>query len=288
MLVRDEQENIERALTQTFGVVDHVTILDTGSTDGTPEIAKALLTESGIDWYVGERVWDGFGPSRTALLELDRQWSHCDYTLMLDADHTLTVTGERPELEVDAYLMPVRGSGDSWRLPLLTRTQHPFRYRGAAHSYLAAATPFSEAHTDWLSITGGGGVTREKLERDRVLLEQEFLNTPEDPRTVHYLAQTYRDLDLIDQAIRFYRLRANMDGFDEERYWARYQLGCLLGSHVSFDQAADELLAAWRERPHRIEALRALGNLAHSVADKYPVPDDILFVRRNDYRQEAA
>lgn len=280
LLVRDEAETVERAIAQCAGIVDRMTVLDTGSTDGTQDIARAL----GAD--VHEREWDGFGPSRTELLALARP--HADYTLMLDADHTLHIDGDQPELTADAYMLPIRGAADSWRLPLLTRNAHPFEYRGAAHSYLASDIPYSEAHTDWLAVDGGGGVTRAKLERDLNLLLAAFASDPNDTRTVHYLAQTYRDLDMPTQAIRFYRLRADMDGFDEERYWARYQLGCLLGENVSFGDGADELLNAWRERPTRVEALRALANLANSVADKYPVPDDVLFVRHNDYRQEAA
>lgn len=274
MLVRNEEATVRRAIEQALPVVDHVTILDTGSTDGTQDIARELGA------VVHERAWDGFGPSRTALLELARQ-APTDYTLMLDADHTLHVEGERPNLDADEYMVRVRDDGG--RLPLLTRTQHPFRYEGVAHSYLCTDQPATIAHTDWLSIDGGPGASREKLQRDLELLQKAHIEDPSDRRTVFYLAQTYRDLDMVDAAIAMYRKRAQMGGWPEEVYWARYQAGCLLAEHVSFQQGAHHLLAAWESRPTRVEALRALANSANAVATKTPVPDDILFVQPAAY-----
>lgn len=303
LLVRDEADTIERAIIQCEGIVDHVTVLDTGSLDGTQDIARSL----GADVY--EREWDGFGPSRTALLELARR-SGTEYTLMLDADHVLHVhcarcgtdhapaqteggdpsgpsgTGcsdvlARPDLDADEYMLRIRDDGG--RLPLLTRTRHPFRYEGVAHAYLCSDGAPTVAHTDWLSIDGGPGASRQKLERDLILLKQAHIDDPTDRRTCFYLAQTYRDLDQHEEAIHYYRLRAQMGGWPEEVYWARYQAGVLLSEHVSFQQGAHHLLAAWETRPCRVEALRALANSANAVAAKLPIPDDVLFVQHAAY-----
>src|SRR6185437_14145907 len=103
--------------------VDHVTILDTGSTDDTVDTARRFLADTDVQYAVSQRPFDGFGPSRTALLELARQ-APTDYTLMLDADHTLHIEGDQPDLDADEYMIRVRDDGG--RLPLLTRTQHPF------------------------------------------------------------------------------------------------------------------------------------------------------------------
>jgi len=278
MLVRNEEETVRRAIEQALPVVDHVTVLDTGSTDRTQDIIRDLLRE--IPGILHEREWDGFGPSRTALLEFARE-AGTDYTLQLDADHTLHIEGERPDLDADEYMIRVRDDGG--RLPLLTKTQHPFRYEGVAHAYLCTDVTPKVAHTDWLSIDGGPGASREKLQRDLELLQQAHMEDPTNARTVHYLAQTYRDLDMVDDAIAMYRKRAQMGGWPEEVYWARYQAGCLLAEHVSFQQGAHHLLAAWESRPTRVEALRALANSANAVAAKTPVPDDILFVRPAAY-----
>lgn len=279
MLVRDEADKIAATLERIIPHVDHWTVIDTGSVDATREIVQETL--SAVPGRLIESPWVGFGKNRTELLQ--RSQGTADYHLMLDADHTPHFDGERPEMTADSYLVKVLGPMQ-WRLPLITRDGHPFEYRGAAHSYLASDTPARFEPTDWVSIDGGPGASPEKLERDRILLEASFADDPSDARTVHYLAQTYRDLELHGEAIRFYRLRANMAGFDEETYWARYQLGCLLSAHVSFSAGAGELLRAWQERPTRVEALRALAHAANHVADKYPLSDDLLFVHPSAYK----
>lgn len=284
MIVRDETDEINNALRRALPAVNHITLFDTGSVDDTLTAAEEALEGFPHAFFVGK--WHGFAPARTELLERARPFS--DYTLMLDADHVLHIDGERPELTADAYTLKVRGPIE-WRLPLLTRADHPFEYRGAAHSYLHSDVPTRTENLDWLSIDGGPGATRDKLERDRGLLEQAFLDDPHDTRTVFYLAQTYRDLDEPELAIRFYLMRADMpDGYAEERYFARHQAGVLLGQHIGCFPAFDQLIAAFRERPTRAESLRALARLADAVADKLPIPDDRLFVTPSAYRQEAA
>lgn len=278
-LVKDEELSLPRMLASVLPHVDHALIVDTGSTDDTIAVAR----EHGC--HVVERPWIDFARNRTELLALGQE-TGCDYLLMLDADHTLHAHGDRPALDADSYMLRVRGRLE-WRLPLLTRAAHPFEYRGAAHAYLASDQPTRTEKLDWLSIDGGAGATPQKLERDRKLLEQAFAANPDNARTVFYLAQTYRDLDLVEHAIRFYRLRADMGGWPEEAYFARYQLGCLLSQHVAFAQGAGELLRAWMQRPTRAEALRALANAANAVADKLDQPDDVLFVTPAAYGKAA-
>jgi len=286
MLVRDEATVIEKTLERIKPVIDAWTIVDTGSTDDTADRVRAALDE--IPGELHERPWVNFGRNRTELLQLAAE--SADYLLTLDADHVLHIHGEQSELTDDSYLLRINGTGClEWRLPLLIRSAHPFEYRGAAHSYLASDAPTVSEPIDWLRIDGGPGASAEKLERDRLLLEAAHLDDPSDARTVFYLAQTYRDLHRVQQAIGFYRLRAEMGGFPEEVYVARYELGKLLVENVSFAQGAPELLRAWNDRPTRIEALRALANSANAVADKAAFPSgDKLFIQPHCYAAPAA
>jgi hypothetical protein len=282
MLVKDEETTLPETLPRIRPVIDAWTVLDTGSTDSSREIVHDLL--KGIPGGLVRSTFDGFGPSRTSLLHLARD--RADYTLMLDADHTLHIHGDRPELEADVYTVKINGDLE-WRLPLITTNSKPFEYRGVAHSYLHTDAPVRTEDTDWISIDGGRGASPQKLERDRKLLEQAFLDDPADARTVFYLAETYRFLHMPHDAIRFYLLRAEMGGFEEERWFARYQAGVLLAGHVEGLQGAEQLIRAWRERPTRAEALRALARIADTVADKLDQPDDVLFVTPSAYGKAA-
>lgn len=284
MLVRDEAATVAEMLETVRPLVSHWTIVDTGSKDKTVAVVRKQL--KGIPGRVHKRPWVGFARNRTELLELAR--GTADYLLTLDADHRLHIDGELPELTEDEYLIRIRGDME-WRLPLLLKGDRAWRYEGVAHSYLAPDGPVTHANLDCLSIDGGPGATPEKLERDIKLLAAEHGRNPLDARTVFYLARSYDDLDQAREAIHFYRLRASMNGWEQERFYARYRLGVLLCETVSYWDGARELLAAAEMLPERAaEPLRALATAGNAVADKVAPPAEGLFVHRNAYREVAA
>ena len=108
-------------------------------------------------------------------------------------------------------------------------------------------------------------------------------------RQLFYLAQTLRDLGERSRAVARYERRAEMDGWDEETFFARYQAGVLLADD-DWPRAMQHLVAAWELRPQRVEPLQALSaNLrvrgqyetAHVFATRglgRPQPPDSLFV----------
>jgi glycosyltransferase involved in cell wall biosynthesis len=70
MIVKDEAAVIERCLATIRPHIDHWTIVDSGSTDGTQKIIRAILDDLPGDLH--ERPWYDFGTNRTEALELDR------------------------------------------------------------------------------------------------------------------------------------------------------------------------------------------------------------------------
>ena len=105
MIVRNEEERLSACLTSVQGAVDEIVILDTGSTDGTREVARRF-TDRVIDY-----VWeDDFAAARNA------SFAHASkpYILWLDADDVLDAP-EREKLialkarldgTVDAVFLP--------------------------------------------------------------------------------------------------------------------------------------------------------------------------------------
>jgi tetratricopeptide (TPR) repeat protein len=80
MIVRNEEHNLERCLRSVQGVVDEIIIVDTGSTDRTPEIAARYGAK------VFHHVWqDDFALARNASLKQ----AAGDWILALDADEEL-------------------------------------------------------------------------------------------------------------------------------------------------------------------------------------------------------
>lgn len=238
-----------------------------------------------------ESEWVGHAHNRSELL---RRASHdCDYILMLDADMELVQDAPLPALTADAYLIRIKDRALEYPLPLLTKASLPYFYAGVAHSYLACSAPHNPPellHELHLLDHGGGGHREGKIEQDAALLGAEVAKNPLDRRSWFYLAQSYRDLGQIDKAIACYRMRASLGGWDEEVYNALYAAGTLLCENVSYHEGAPLLLEAFKLKPNRAEALRALAGSTTSVADKIPFPkEDLLFVRPSAYTyQEPA
>ena len=80
MIVRDEARLLGRILADASNVCDELVVLDTGSTDGTREIAEELgATVHDLAWR------DDFATARTASFA----WCHEDWIMWLDADDVL-------------------------------------------------------------------------------------------------------------------------------------------------------------------------------------------------------
>lgn len=284
MIVKDETERLPQMVASLAPVISHWTVCDTGSTDGTPELVEALF--EGIPGDLHHRPWVNFGHNRTEAFELAH--GTADYLLVFDPDMQLEISDRLPPLTADVYSLPVKGYGFDLRMPLLTRGDLDWRYEGVVHEHLAGnGYPETPAvPLDAWAVRQDHPPERQtpKAARYLELLTAEFARDPSNPRTVFYLARTHQQLGNTAEAIVFFRLRAGMGGWPEEAYYARYQLGCLLAENVSFFDGADELLRASKDRQSRVEALRALANAANDLADKTPIPDDILFVHTDQHR----
>ncbi len=80
MIVRDEESNLPRCLASAAGAFDQIVVIDTGSTDRTPEIARECGAE------VHHFAWeDDFAAARNASL----RHAECRWVMWLDADDTL-------------------------------------------------------------------------------------------------------------------------------------------------------------------------------------------------------
>jgi tetratricopeptide (TPR) repeat protein len=283
-IMRDEADNLVRCLDAAAKIVNKVVLVDTGSEDDTIRFAREWSERTGVPLVLHEEPWQNFRENRSSLLRHAEK--EADWILMLDIDLVLHAPDPLPDLDgADCWHGRIAFSSLSYTLPFLIRAGKPWRYEGVAHSYLACDEPYDEAEMPGLWVEDYSHTTIKKLEQDLVALSTEHAKNPLDTRTVFYLAQTYYDLDRYTEAIHYYRMRANMDGWDEEVYFARYRLGCLLCEHVSFLEGAKELLQAWDGRPSRAEVLRVLANVAGNVADKIPPSTDRLFVTPDAYKQ---
>lgn len=306
MIVKDESAVIQRCLDSLRDHIDYWVIVDTGSTDGTQELVRALL--SSVPGELHERPWRDFGHNRTEAIRLAA--AKAEYLLLLDADEQLVCpSGFRfPPLTADQYLARLRmvGSTHSWFRSLLLKASRGWRFEGVVHEYPDCDGPYvtEQLAGFWIDSYVDGARNadpRQKFLRDAALLEQAHERDPSDARAVFYLAQSYRDASELEPALRFYQQRAAMGGWDEEVWYSLFQVA-LLKSQLGFSDEA--ILAAFLEahanRPARAEALCALATrlrlsqrwvlaeLFARAAAKIARPSDILFVDDSVYDWRAA
>jgi len=294
MIVRNEEAVIRRCLESVKLIIDYWIICDTGSTDGTQQLIKESL--DGIPGTLHEVPWVDFGRNRTIALQLAR--GKADYHLLVDADMIANIRGEfREKLTADAYLIRSEGPVDYY-VERLVSDRHQWRYVGATHECICSETARTKEKLHELSITHfeDGGMRADKFQRDIGLLKKDLETDPNNARCVFYLAQTYRDLGNLPQAIEWYEKRASMNGWAEEVWYSMYQIARLQHRlELAWPFVLCSYLAAYQFRPTRLEPLfhvakfyrenqqYQLGYLFSRAIVDTPYPDDILFIEKSIY-----
>jgi tetratricopeptide (TPR) repeat protein len=297
MIVRNEANVLPRMVASLGGVVDEWLVVDTGSTDATPQVLEGLLGH--LPGQVEHRAWRNFGYNRTELVQMATRREGVTHLLLLDADHTVDVDADwRAQLAAESaqqLMVPVDSGDIEFHQSYLVRAGLPWRYEGATHEYLTCDEPVERATFNALRIFhhADGGSRHDKFERDLGLLLGSLRDEPDEPRATFYLAQTYRDLGRSEEALVTYERRAALGGWPEEVYYSLLQVGEM---HHLAGRAAE---AAWawqralQSRPSRPEAFHRLGRLLNEnsqwqaariwlehAATMAPT-DDLLFVERS-------
>lgn len=307
MIVRNERLVIERCLEAAASIVDAVSVCDTGSDDGTPDIIAGWLAGHRVAGRVHRHRWRDFGENRTRSIQAAQRmlrglgWNlERTYLLFLDADMVLEIDPrfDRPQLVADAYRIVQRNGQLLYPNVRLARASLDARFVGATHEYFAAPPGATEAALATLSIDDrdDGGFKADKLERDVRLLTGELERDPANARAMFYLAQSYRSLGELARALAWYRKRIAAGGWTEEVWYSHYAIGLMYLATAELPDAARALHRAIRLDPGRTEPYVALAEAfrnrqRHLLATRYalaglercgeePPPGRMLFVER--------
>ena len=270
MIVKNETKVLERCFNSLYNetrkIIDYWVICDTGSTDGTQDLIKKYWVEKGVPGELHQHEWKNFGHNRSLLMGLAAR--KADYIITLDADEIFKFDDDfaMPFLDKDMYLIWSRkGTTDYQRLQLVS-DKFDWFYKGICHEYLThVEKPGNEPQTkDVMSKMmnipypdGSRSSDPHKYKRDALLFEQAILDEPNNSRYIYYLAQSYRDCQEFDNAIKYYAKRVEMAAGcnSEETYYAQYQIAlCKICKNDPFENYAVDLLKAYNIRPSRLEA----------------------------------
>jgi glycosyltransferase involved in cell wall biosynthesis len=304
MIVKDEAHVIRRCFASVLPFIDTWAIVDTGSTDGTQQVIRDFFAGARQPGVLEERPWKDFGTNRSEALALAR--GRAEYTLIIDADEVFEVPDgfTWPELRGDAYQLLHR-SGQSethfW-LTKLVRSALPWRYVGVLHEALHCSEAHRVDRIEGPLIHGMFDSARnrltqeEKYTRDALVLEAALKKEPDNARYVFYLGQSWRDARQYAKSLEAYRRRATMNGWEEEGWYAQFQVGRCLEHLDRRAEAIHAHLTTYQRRPTRAEPLCDLARMHRESGDFYPAylfaraadeiarPDDTLFVDDAVYR----
>jgi len=262
MIVKDEAHIIQRCLDSVRPLIDHWIIVDTGSSDATKEIVQELM--SGVPGTLHERPWKNFGHNRSEALSMCN--GIADYVLTIDADEYVKFDeGFSFEgLSADLCTLIKHRSFREYRVPSLLKTSCEWRWEGVIHEQPYSDLAKTAEPVHGLAIISPADGARAKdpntYRRDALVLEAALIDEPDNPRNVFYLAQSYRDADDYDNAIRYYERRLTMGGWRDERFYALYQIGVVkLKRGDPWPECMEAFLKAQSHTPERIEPLYKIG-----------------------------
>lgn len=301
-IVKNEEKGIHVMLESVVDFIDTYVIVDTGSTDGTKDVIKKFFDYHGIEGEIFDRPWyDDFGRSRTEAIELAR--GRGDYLLFMDA--TDRFVGKPGPLTLDQYRVALVNQSNKYYRPVIVKNDERFkwRYDGVLHEYLTTDVKnysmqiLDHCRIEYNVVKGGRDANPNKYRDDARILERELEKDPNNHRNQFYLAQSYRDAKMFEEAMEAYQKRIEMGGWREEVYESMYNIGiCMLILGESSEKIEEWFLKVYELYPHRVESLYQLARYFRLKKDyeksyqhgirgvDVPYPsNDRLFVNRSVY-----
>ncbi len=236
MIVKNEEHVIERALRSAIPFIDSYAICDTGSTDATKEIIKRVMDEANKPGIIQDDSWSNFGHNRSLALTAARKQEPEGWSWMLDADDSIEGQPLTAEFwksvspSVNAFRVLLKHGVITHNRVQLFSNKYEWIYEGAVHEWPACKEKEEFGilpPTIWQVARCEGSRSQDPLKyvRDALALKNELIAKPNDPRTLFYLAQSFRDAGLIHEAIEAYKLRTQVTtGWDQEKYMSYVNL----------------------------------------------------------------
>lgn len=288
MIVKDEARLLGAALASVQGRADEIVVVDTGSTDDTVAIARRFGAT------VAHAPWTGsFADARNVAID----HATGDWILMLDADQRVEPSSWeelRRLLHVElptAYLLrqlnyTEREGDDAFVEHLIVRlfpNRPEVRYEGAVHEQVVCTD-----ETLGFQVGRSGVVLHHdgyrpqyrngqaKAERDRIALERDVHDRPDDAFAWYNLGLTYRALGMDEDASVALRRSIALGTAARRTYappgfvlHAKIELGRARGALGLTGEAVQLLESAVRADPDSPDAWAALGT-AYAMAGRWP------------------
>lgn len=240
-IMKNESKNVNRLLDSLLPLPpDMISIVDTGSTDNTPDVIKEWGKKHNIPTVVHYEPFKNFAYNRTHSIRAAKEaFPEADYFLLTDADFLWEVGDFNKTLLIDhKYHVEQYNKFLTYTNIRLLSSKVDFECFGVTHEYWAEAKQqtnhVGEIRTGKITTLRindleDGGCKEDKFERDERLL----LAGLEDPETTDnlktrykfYLGQTMKDMCRYNESIEWYTKRVNDKGWAEEVFYSKFMIG---------------------------------------------------------------
>ena len=306
LMIKNESAIIKRCIERALTIADAIFIADTGSTDGTVDILCDLLPKLDIPGKFVGHTWKNFGHNRTLAFEgavefceelEEMGWKkELTYGLLLDADMCFVLTDKfkKTDLVQNGYSIIQKSGSLEYYNTRFVKLSYPWKCVGVTHEYWDGSD-CGKLNTVYIDDIGDGGAKADKFERDMRLLEEGLKEDPTNARYMFYLAQTYKDLKRLPEAIEMYKKRVTAGGWYEEVWFATYQIARLYYEQGNLVDMEYWALKGWDFHKKRTENLYLLTKVFRERGENYkawhymklglsvPKTDDQLFIETDIY-----
>lgn len=280
-IAKNEAESLPQCLNSVKDVVDEMVVLDTGSTDRTPEIAREL----GAQVYHFDWAHD-FAAARNESLK----YVTGDWVLVLDADEVLApeiIPEIKKAIQSDRYLLinlvrqEIGASQSPYSLVSRLFRKHPeIHFEHPYHAMVDdSVTRLLQQEPDKWTVGSlaavailhsgyqpGAIAQRNKLETAKLILAEYLSTHPNDPYTCSKLGALYVQIGEVTRGMQLLQ-RGLASGEAIEtllRYELHYHLGIAYTRLSKLSKAKSEYEAALQQKilpPLKLGAYNNLGNL---------------------------
>jgi glycosyltransferase involved in cell wall biosynthesis len=243
LMCKNETKRLHITLNSVVGHVDSIVAFDTGSTDNTIEILKEFSEKHNIPLRLKQGEFVDFAVSRNESLDFADSFEDVEYLLLMDVNDELK-GGEELRKTIErhkatnspstAYLVCQEwwsGQYDKYYNMRFIKAHCGWRYKGSVHEYLEnfhipdqkdrpPVVRLDDTIKLYQDRTQDDDKSFKRFSRDKVFLLKDHEKDPKDARTLFYLAQTCSCLNELEEAYKYYMLRAEIDGFMEEKFHA--------------------------------------------------------------------
>jgi len=255
MIVKNESNIIIRLFDSILPIIDSYCICDTGSTDNTIEIIKNYFDKHNIHGKIIEIPFKNFGYNRNVALKAAKNMA--SYILLLDADMILEIKKDFDKSSLIHQVYTLEQGNDSFKYSntRLVKGDLDIKCVGPTHEYYDIPNGIKTHRLDNLFIRdiGDGGCKEDKFIRDIRLLKEGLKKEPKNGRYYFYIANSYLDLNKLDEAIEAYKKRIEIGGWVEEVWYSYYKLGLCYQRKEMYQEAIATWLDGYNFYPRRSE-----------------------------------